>query len=129
MKIERFEDLEIWQEARELCKLVFEISSIEPFSKDYRFRDQMRAAGGSIMDNIAEGFGRGGNKELINFISIAKGSNEEVRSQAYRAFDFNYISEETLNKLLERTDKISRQSNSFIQYLKKSTLKGPKFNT
>ena len=128
MKIERFEDLEIWQEARELCKFVFEISSIEPFSKDYRFRDQMRAAGGSIMDNIAEGFGRGGNKELINFISIAKGSNEEVRSQAYRAFDFKYIGEETLNKLLERTDKISRQSNSFIQYLKKSTLKGPKFN-
>lgn len=78
MKIERFEDLEIWQEARELCKFIFKITNIEPFVNDYKFRDQIRAAGGSIMDNIAEGFGRGGNREFINFLSIAKGSNYEV---------------------------------------------------
>ncbi len=127
MKITRFEDLEIWQEARELSKLVFEITSKEPFVNDYRFRDQIRAASGSIMDNISEGFGRGGNKEFVNFISIAKGSNDEVRSQAYRAFDYKYLNQEDLDNLLERTDKISRKSASLIQYLKKSNLKGPKF--
>ena len=127
MKITRFEDLEIWQEARELCKLVFEITSKEPFVNDFRFRDQIRAASGSIMDNLAEGFGRGGNKEFVNFISIAKGSNEEVRSQSYRAFDFKYINQGILDDLLERTDKISRKSTSLTIHLRGSNLKGPKF--
>lgn len=128
MKIERFEDLEIWQEARALSKMVFEMTSIEPFSKDYKFRDQIRDAAGSVMDNIAEGFGRGGNREFVNFLSIAKGSNDEVRSQSYRAFDFNYINHDKLNELLEKTDKISKKISNFIQYLKISNLKGPKFN-
>ena len=88
MKIERFEDLEIWQEARELCKYIFFITSSDPFNKDYKFRDQIRASSGSIMDNIAEGFERGGNKEFGQFLFIAKGSCAEVRSQSYRAFDF-----------------------------------------
>ncbi len=129
MKIERFEDLEIWQEARELCKLIFKITSLEPFVKDYKFRDQIRSASGSIMDNIAEGYGRGGNREFINFLSIAKGSNDEVRSQSYRALDFEYINNDTLIELLESTDKISRKSSSFIQYLKNSEFKGSKFRT
>ena len=59
MTIERFEDLDIWKEARELTKIIFEITPQEPFSKDFRFRDQIRSASGSVMDNIAEGFGRG----------------------------------------------------------------------
>lgn len=64
MIIKRFEDLEIWQEARELCKLVFRVTSKESFCNDFKFRDQMRASAGSTMDNIAEGFDRGGNKEF-----------------------------------------------------------------
>jgi len=127
VKIERFEDIEIWQLARELSKLVYKITSLEPFSKDFKFRDQIRAASGSIMDNIAEGFGRGGNKEFLNFLSIAKGSNDEVKSQSYRAFDFGYIDNETLNQLLEQTDKISKKTSSFISYLKTSTFRGYKF--
>lgn len=127
MKIERFEDIEIWQFARVLTKLVYKITSVEPFSKDYKFRDQIRAASGSIMDNIAEGFGRGGNKEFLNFLSIAKGSNDEVRSQSYRAFDCGYIENETLKELLEQTDKISKKTTSFISYLKTSTYRGYKF--
>ncbi|MBE0637942.1 MAG: four helix bundle protein [Bacteroidales bacterium] len=64
----------------------------------------------------------------MNFLSIAKGSNDEVRSQSYRVFDFNYINHDKLNELLEQTDKISKKISNFIQYLKKSNLKGPRFS-
>ena len=129
MKIERFEDLEIWQEARELCKRVFEITSVSPFFNDFKFRDQIRAASGSIMDNIAEGFERGGNKEFIQFLSIAKGSCGEVRSQSYRSFDFKYIEQEILDELISRTMQLSKKISSLIGYLKNSDFKGSKFHT
>lgn len=80
------------------------------------------------MDNVAEGFGRGGNREFVNFLSIAKGSNNEVRSQSYRAFDYKYITSEILHDLLERTDKISRKISNFIAYLKNTPYRGHKFN-
>ena len=126
-KIDRFEDLEIWKNARELCKLVYEITSTEPFNKDFRFRDQMRASSGSIMDNTAEGFERGGNKEFLQFLSVAKGSCGETRSQSYRAFDFGYITEHTLDQLLDKTINLSKQISSFMAYLKRSTYKGSKY--
>jgi four helix bundle protein len=127
LKITRFEDLEIWKDARVLSKQIYAITQEKPFINDYRFRDQVRSAGGSIMDNIAEGFGRGGNKEFINFLSIAKGSNAEVRSQLYRALDFEYISDNTFKELIEHTDKLNRKISAFIKYLKTSEFKGPKF--
>lgn len=126
MKITRFEELDIWKEARELYTLVFQRTSQPPFSNDFKFRDQIRASSGSIPDNIAEGFARGGNKEFIQFLSISKGSCAELRSQSYRAFDSNYISKEELEELLLRTDSISKKTTSLIIYLKSSTLKGPK---
>lgn len=126
MKIERFEDLEIWQQARVIARQVFEISQNLPFSKDNKFKDQIRDSSGSIMDNIAEGFGRGGNKEFVQFLSIAKGSNDETRSQVYRAFDYQYIDEATKNELVEKSVQLSKKISSFIQYLKKSTYRGPK---
>jgi len=128
MKIERFEDLEIWKEARELCKIVFELTSIDIFNKDFKFRDQIRSSSGSIMDNIAEGFERGGNKEFIQFLYISKGSCGETRSQAYRAFDFKYISEADLNKLSSSTITQSTKIANLIKYLKNSDLKGAKFH-
>ena len=127
MKIEKFEDLEIWQEARELCKFVFTVTSSGQLHKDFRFRDQIRASAGSIMDNIAEGFERGGNKEFVQFLFIAKGSCGEVRSQSYRGCDFTYFSPETLEEILERTDKISGKISRLIQHIKTSSLKGIKY--
>jgi len=127
MNIKRFEDLEIWIEARELCKVVYEITSTSPFNSDFKFKDQIRASAGSSMDNIAEGFDRGGNKEFYQFLSISRGSIGEVRSQAYRAFDNKYITEEKLNELLERTDSLSRKTYNLMQHLKNSDIKGLKY--
>ncbi|MGE0090002.1 MAG: four helix bundle protein [Bacteroidales bacterium] len=79
MKVSKFEDLDVWKLGRDLYKNVFQITSREPFFNDFKFRDQIRASSGSISDNIAEGFDRGGNKEFIQFLSIAKGSCGETR--------------------------------------------------
>lgn len=86
-----FEDLIIWQKARELCKDIHRITKYETFSHDYKFKNQINSSSGSVMDNIAEGFERNGNKEFIQFLYIAKGSCGEVRSQLWRAYDFEYI--------------------------------------
>ena len=128
MIVTRFEDLEIWQLARELYKLVFRLTSEEPFNHDFKFRDQIRDSSGSVSDNIAEGFERGGNKEFIQFLSVAKGSCGETRNQSYRAFDSNYISQEVLNELLNRTETISRKTANLIKTLKSSDRKGVKFD-
>lgn len=85
--ISKFEDLAIWHNAREFCKDVYALTKHSEFSTDYRFKDQIRASSGSIMDNIAEGFERDGNKEFIQFLFIAKASCGETRSQLYRALD------------------------------------------
>lgn len=128
MTIQRFEDLEIWVEARSLSGLVFEITSTEPFCYDYRFRDQIRASSGSVMDNIAEGFERGDNKEFIQFLSVAKGSCGEMRSQSYRAFDYKYIDQPALNELLNRTSNLCKHISGFMQYLKNSKIAGTKYH-
>jgi len=127
MNITRFEDLEIWKEARVLCKLVYEVTSVGSFSKDYKFRDQIRSSAGSAMDNIAEGFDRGGNKEFYQFLSVSRGSTGEVRSQSYRALDNKYITEEKFNELLERTDSLSRKTFNLMLHLKNSDIKGLKY--
>ena len=128
MSITKFEDIETWQLSRELSIFVFKLTQEGEFEKDYRFRSQIRSSAGSIMDNIAEGFGRGGNKELINFLIIARGSCMETRSQSYRAFDFGYFDEPTLKKLLVMTDQIAIKLLNFIHYLKKSDRKGPRYD-
>ena len=120
--------MEIWQKARELCKIVNEITSQGQFITDFRFRDQIRSSSGSIMDNIAEGFERGGNKEFYQFLSISKGSCGEARSQSYRAFDYKYIEQNRLDDLISRTTQISNKISSLIVYLRKSDLKGLKFH-
>ncbi len=125
--IHRFEDLEVWQKSREICKFVFKLTCQEKFSKDFSLKDQIKRASGSVMDNIAEGFERGGNKEFINFLTFSKGSLGEVRSQTYRAFDFGYITNEEFDFLIKETISLTERLGKFISYLKNSEFKGIKF--
>jgi hypothetical protein len=125
--ITRFEDLEIWQEARRLAKEIHFISIETELKTDFRFRDQIKAASGSVMDNIAEGFERNGNLEFRQFLSIAKGSAGETRSQLYRVLDFNYINEEKFKTLRIDYENLSGKINNFISYLNKKDFKGTKF--
>lgn len=126
-KIERFEDLEVWQKARELAKQVHELTSTGNFSKDYSLKDQINRSAGSTMDNIAEGFERGGNREFIQFLSIAKGSCGETRSQLYRALDKAHINQESFNSLSDKATELSKQLSKFINYLKTSEFRGEKY--
>lgn len=125
--ISRFEDLEIWKEARRLAKEIHNISIETELKSDFRFRDQIKSSSGSVMDNIAEGFERDGNLEFRQFLSVAKGSAGETRSQLYRALDYGYISEEKFEKLKSEYENLSGKIKNFITYLNKKDFKGNKF--
>ena len=125
--VQAFEELEIWQLSRELAKIIYEMTFVEPISKDFRYKDQIRGTCSSIMDNIAEGFGRGSKLEFINCLSIATGEAEELKSQLYRGLDVNYISEVLFQELFAQADTIVRKIGAFISYLNKSAHKGQKF--
>ena len=125
--ISRFEDLEIWKEARRLAEEIHNISIETELKSDFRFRDQIKSSSGSVMDNIAEGFERDGNLEFRQFLSVAKGSAGETRSQLYRALDYGYISEEKFEKLKSEYENLSGKIKNFITYLNKKDFKGNKF--
>jgi len=125
--INRFEDLEIWKEARRLAKEIHLITIETGLKLDFRFKNQIKASSGSVMDNIAEGFERDGNVEFRQFLSIAKGSAGETRSQLYRVFDFEYISEQKFEVLKTDYENLSGKIKNFITYLNKKEFKGNKF--
>ncbi|WP_311195798.1 four helix bundle protein [Antarcticibacterium sp. 1MA-6-2] len=107
--IRRFEDLEIWQEARKLSNEIIKLSKNSELKNDFKLREQIKGSSGSIMDNIAEGFERDGNLEFRQFLSIAKGSAGETRSQLYRLYDSEYIDKETLERIKNDYEALSRK--------------------
>jgi len=125
--IEKFEDLEIWQKARALNQEVIRICKYPFLSKDFEMVKHIKKTSGSIMDNIAEGFERGGKTEFRQFLSISKGSSGEIKSQFYRCLDSEYIDKVEFDQLYHLSDEISKMINGFINYLNKSEFKGTKF--
>jgi four helix bundle protein len=127
MTIERFEQIISWKEARELNKVMGELIDSGRFKQNFRLVNQIEGSAGSIMDNIAEGFERSGNKEFMQFLFIAKGSCGELRSQLYRAFDRKYIDKKEFEKFSLHAMKVSSLIQKLINYLKGSTIKGIKY--
>ena len=124
---QKFEDLDVWKQARILNQEIFKLTNQDGFSKDYSLKDQIRRSAGSVMDNIAEGFERNGNKEFIQFLYIAKGSNGEIRSQLYRGLDYGYFNQSRFDDLYGMSINIGLLLGSFIKYLKSSEMKGSKY--
>jgi four helix bundle protein len=107
-KIERFEDLIAWQKARTLTRVIYEITRQGAFAKDFALSNQMQRATVSIMSNIAEGFERGGRGEFYQFLSTAKASCAELRSQLYVAFDISYLDQASFSQLLAQAEEVAR---------------------
>lgn len=124
-----FEDLEIWKLFRVLCEDINNVANNSELKKDFRLYSQIDGSSGSIMDNIAEGFERNGNKEFIQFLSISKASCGETRSQLYRVFDRKYVNDNEFNKLKEQTIVLSKMIGGFITYLKNSEFQGSKYKS
>jgi four helix bundle protein len=121
-KIERFEDIEAWKRARVLTNRIYRATNSGEFSRDYGLRDQIRRASVSITSNIAEGFERGGgDKEFARYLSIAKGSSGEVRSQLYVAPDAGHVTQTEFDELTQLTPEASRLLSGFMQYLNTSS--------
>jgi four helix bundle protein len=122
-----FEEIEAWQKARVLSDLVYKEISKSIYDRDKRLRSQMSGSSGSIMDNIAEGQGRGGNSEFKQFLWISKGSAAELRSQLYRSLDREFISQKTFDELFEKTNEIEKMIMGLLNYLEKSDFRGTKY--
>ena len=118
MQAKTFEDLKVWQDSRDFVKSIYELTSSNNFAKDYGLKDQIQRAAVSIMNNIAEGFERNNNKEFVVFLKYSKGSEGEIRSMLYVAFDLNYISKSTFDEYYKNVLKIITQISNFIKYLK-----------
>ena len=127
MKIRKFEDLESWKKARQLTSKIYQTTGRGNFGRDFGLKDQIRRASISILSNIAEGFERGGDKEFLQFLAMAKGSCGEVRAQLYAAFDQGYVSQEAFEESSQGTIEIGRLISGLMKYLSNSELRGSKY--
>ncbi len=123
------EDIEVWKLARELAKEIFEETQKGTFLKDFDHINQINRSSGSTVDNIAEGFGRGGNKEFTNFLTYSMGSANEVKSQIYRAFDKRYFNKERFEYYFQKNEFVINKLKNLISYLNQSEHKGFKFKS
>lgn len=123
---QRFEEIEAWQKARDLTKKIYDITNRGNFARDFAFRDQIRRASVSVMANIAEGYERGGRKEFVQFLSVAKGSVGEVRSHLYVALDQAYCTKGVFDELTALAIEISRMISGLMSYLISSKIRGAK---
>jgi four helix bundle protein len=122
-----FEEIKAWQKARMLCNEIYAIITTTALEKDYKLKDQINGSSGSAMDNIAEGFGRGGNAEFIQFLEVTFASACECQSQLYRVADRKYITTEKFNELYKLAQDVRNMTLKLIQYLSETEMKGPKF--
>jgi four helix bundle protein len=125
--INRFEEIISWQEARKLNLTIGKLVKEKRFENNFRLINQIEGSAGSIMDNIAEGFERSGNKEFIQYLFIAKASCGELRSQLYRAMDRSFINQNEFDLLANHAMRISSLIQKLINSIKSSDLKGIKF--
>jgi four helix bundle protein len=116
--ISRFEELPVWQTARKLARMIFNITNRGKFSKDYALRDQIRRASISVMSNIAEGFEHETQAQFITYLGRAKGSAGEIRCQLYISLDLEYISKEEFKEINQLSLECSKQLYGFIKYLR-----------
>lgn len=117
MKINRFENLNIWKLSLRITKLIYDISANKYIAKDYSLKDQIRRAIVSVSSNIVEGFEKNNNNEFIRYLKISKGSVGEVRNQLYIAKEVNYINQQEFTNINDLLVSLSNQIGSFISYL------------
>jgi four helix bundle protein len=125
--IKRFEDIKAWQKARELTRRIYQVTGCPAFRQDWSLRDQIRRAAVSVMSNIAEGFERGGDREFIQFLSIAKGSTGEIRAQLYVALDAGLLDQQGFQELQDEALATGSLVGGFMKYLQESKKGGVKF--
>jgi four helix bundle protein len=123
----KFEDMEVWKKSMNLTRLIYQTTNQPSFSKDYNLVNQIRRSAISIPSNIAEGMERDGNKELINFLYIAKGSCGELRCQLFIAKDQQYLQADSFQEMYNLATEISFSLNKLIKYLQESDYKGIKY--
>lgn len=124
MKIQNFEDLNIWKDSLIITKEIYDLTSKKDFSRDFVLRDQLRRAIISISSNIVEGFEKNNNNEFIRFLKISKGSAGEARSQLHIALTVEYITQEEFDKTRSDLEKLSAQIGKFISYLENKRKNG-----
>jgi four helix bundle protein len=118
MKLSRFEDLECWQEARNLVRKVYTATGNGTFKRDLRLSGQVQAAAASVMANIAEGFIRRSDKEFMQFLFIAMSSAAEVQSHLYIALDQGYVEQEQFGEIYEQANKTAMIISGLVKYLR-----------
>lgn len=128
MSVKTFEDLTIWADSRKINQEIWNIMTNTDLHSDYALKNQINKSSGSIMDNIAEGFDRNGNKEFRYFLSISKASCAELQSQLYRCLDRSYLEKEKFTDLVDSTTILSKRIGTLMTYLKNSNRKGSKFD-